>query len=148
MHDVPIVTAATGSTSKSGAQYILVMHESLYMKDLDHSLINPNQLRHHRTVVQDNPYSDEPMHITSADGEFMACLQSQGTTVYLDTWSLTDRDLENLPHIQITSWHQWNPHNVEFPGTSHAAQEEMESRNIAKASTYCFAGERDSHEPN
>ena len=36
--------------------------------------------------VQDNPYHDnEPMAITSPDEEFVACLQSQGTVVFLDT---------------------------------------------------------------
>ena len=36
--------------------------------------------------VQDNPYHDnEPMTITSPDEEFVACLQSQGTVVFLDT---------------------------------------------------------------
>ena len=36
--------------------------------------------------VQDNPYHDnEPMAITSPDEEFVACLKSQGTVVFLDT---------------------------------------------------------------
>ena len=36
--------------------------------------------------VQDNPYHDnEPVTITSPDEEFVACLQSQGTVVFLDT---------------------------------------------------------------
>ena len=60
--------------------------------------------------------------------------------MYLETWSPTDRDLENLPHIQITLQHQWNPHQVKLPGTSHSAQEELESRNIAKVKAYCFVG--------
>jgi hypothetical protein len=72
--DVPIVTAATGFTSKNGMAYILVFPEALYMPNLDHSLFNPNQLRHFGTVVQDNPYDAEPMCIKSADNTFTACL--------------------------------------------------------------------------
>ena len=51
---------------------------------------NHNQM-HKTTIyrvidVQDNPYHDnEPMAITSPDEEFEACLQSQGTVVFLDT---------------------------------------------------------------
>jgi hypothetical protein len=42
--DVPMVTAATGFTSKNGMNYMLVFSEALYMPNLDHSLFNPNQL--------------------------------------------------------------------------------------------------------
>ena len=87
MTNIPIITAATGFTSTTAKQYILVFNEALYIKDMDHTLINPNQLRHFNTEVQDNPYhATDPMSITSPNGEFMACLQSQGTNVFLNTW--------------------------------------------------------------
>ena len=71
MKDVAIVLAATGFTSASGNQYILIFHECLYMPELSHTLINPNQLRHFHTQVQDNPYAKEPMSIISPDGDFV-----------------------------------------------------------------------------
>ena len=43
MKDVTIVYAATGFTSTTGRQYILVFRECLYMPKLSHTLINPNQ---------------------------------------------------------------------------------------------------------
>ena len=49
--DVPIVTAATGYTSATGDNYILILNEALWMPKLDHSLLNPNQLRHHGIEV-------------------------------------------------------------------------------------------------
>ena len=47
--DVPIVQAATAWQSQhTGQTYILVFNEALWMGDsMDHSLINPNQLRHY-----------------------------------------------------------------------------------------------------
>ena len=47
--NVPIVTGATAwDDTDSGQMYILVFNESLfYGTKLDHSLINPNQLRMH-----------------------------------------------------------------------------------------------------
>ena len=73
MTNIPIITASTGFTSTTGRQYILVFNEDLYIKDMDHTLINPNQLRHFDTEVQDNPYhATDPMSITSPNGEFMA----------------------------------------------------------------------------
>ena len=46
--DVPVVTAATAYTcKKTGTTYILLFHEFLWFGDkMNHSLINPNQLRH------------------------------------------------------------------------------------------------------
>ncbi|KAL7540871.1 hypothetical protein ACHAXR_010448 [Thalassiosira sp. AJA248-18] len=45
--NVPIATVATAWTNpQSGATYILIFNESLYFgEQMDHSLINPNQLR-------------------------------------------------------------------------------------------------------
>ena len=85
--NVPIVTAATGYTSATGLNYILVVPEALYMPTLAHSLFNPNQLRHFGTRVQDNPFAEEPMMIQTMDGEFTACLQSKGTDIFLKTWA-------------------------------------------------------------
>ena len=57
--NVPIVTGATSYTSPTtGDTLILVFHEALWMGNhLDHSLINPNQLRQFGITVQDNPFS-------------------------------------------------------------------------------------------
>ena len=73
--DVAIVSASTGSTSTTGRQYILVFHEYLYMPELYHNLINPNQLCQFQTQVQDNPYSTDQMSITIPDRKFIACLE-------------------------------------------------------------------------
>ena len=55
---VPIVTAATAYDSPTtGETYILIFNEVLwYGNKLDHSLINPNQLRHFGVHYWDNPY--------------------------------------------------------------------------------------------
>ena len=140
MKNIPIVTAATGYTSHTGRQYILVFHEALYMKDMDHTLINPNQLRHFQAQVQDNPYHPtEPMSITSPDGTFVACLQSQGTNIFLETWYPTQEELTTLPHIELTSSREWDPHKITFPATRYSVQEEIESRNVAQT-TIEFTG--------
>jgi hypothetical protein len=64
---VPIVSGATAWTSQStGDTYILVFNEALWMGDtMDHSLLNPNQMRHYGIQVNDNPYGDVQMHLAS-----------------------------------------------------------------------------------
>ena len=50
--DVPVVYAETGYTSVNDRSYIVIMNEELYMPNLKHSLINPNQLRHYQTISE------------------------------------------------------------------------------------------------
>ena len=68
MKDVPILSAPTGYTSANGRNYISVFNESLYIKEMQHTLINTNQCRHFVAEIQYNPYnSDKPMAISSPD---------------------------------------------------------------------------------
>ena len=136
MKSVPIVKAATGYTSSNGRNYIIVFNEALHMPKLNHSLINPNQLRHYQTIVVDNPYDPEGMRIESPDGSLVMSLKSKGTTVYFDTWTPTLDDLESLPHIVLTSPHVWNPQEVEFPSVEYSRQEEIEKRSISQILTF------------
>ena len=95
---VPIVKAATGFTSLNGMRYILVFNEAIWMPNLQCSLMNPNQLRDYGVKVQDNPYHKDPMLIRCDsdnyhDG-FVACLRTDGTTIYIDTWTTRNSDVE------------------------------------------------------
>ena len=37
---------------------------------LDHTLVNPNQIRNYGTQVQDNPMSESTLYIITEDGSF------------------------------------------------------------------------------
>ena len=96
--------------------------------------MNPNQLRHYGVEVQDNPYDPRPMIIRKEDpddGDFVACLKSQGTNIYIDTWTPTDKDLRNYPQVVLTSSRTWDPYEVKFPGISEVEMSEIEDRNIS-----------------
>jgi hypothetical protein len=102
---VPIVTGATAWTCQfSGTTYILVFNEALWMGEvLDYSLINPNQLRQFGVVVQDNPFSADEMHIATEDESLFIPLTSQGTTIFMNTRTPTDKELQDCHHIELTS---------------------------------------------
>ena len=128
--NVPIVTAATAWQSPiTGQTYILVLNEAIWMGDhMDHSLINPNQLRHHGTMVQDDPTSSYPLSIITEDNEFCMELAMDGTIVTATTHSPSDSDLVNYPHIELSSPHQWNPKNVRFPKCTRTLEEASNGR--------------------
>jgi hypothetical protein len=134
---VPIVTGATAWTSqRSGETFILVFHEALWMGDfMEHSLINPNQLRHYGTQVQDNPYAQTQMHISVEDGTFAIPLEADGTTIFFHAQSPTEKELHECQHITLSSPQEWNPREVRFPDPVHPVEEGNAEREVNAINT-------------
>ena len=61
---------------------------------LDHTLVNPNQLRHNGVQVQDNPMSDMLLSIINYNGEFGLELKREGTKILADIFSPSSAELE------------------------------------------------------
>jgi hypothetical protein len=123
--DVPIVSGATvyddPTTNKS---ILLIIHEGLYFgTTLDHSLLNPNQLRHFGHTYQDNPYSTAPLGITTDD--LFLPLHSSGTKIQFATRCPTDVEIRTLPSIELTSDHDWRPDTVTL-GVAHVSSLSVE----------------------
>ena len=118
VRNVPVVTGATvWMNTMDGMAYLLIFHESLWMGDkLDHTLVNPNQLRACGVSVQENPFDTKPLSITTDDASVE--LYSEGTIICGDTWTPTESKLGQLPRLILTSPHDWDPHNVCFPSCS------------------------------
>ena len=125
---VPIVSAATAWTSEStGETFILVFNEALWMGDhLDHTLVNPNQLRHFGVHVQDNPTLDSPLFIATEDLSFHLPLSARGTTIMVNTRTPTELELQECPHIVLSSPKPWDPQSVDFYRPRRTVEEEME----------------------
>ena len=125
--NVPIVHAATAWQSPhSGQTYILVFHEALWMGGhMEHSLVNPNQLRYFGTKVQDDPTSDRALSIINEDNSFCMELAMAGTVVYADTFTPSEQELHDCPHIILSSPHAWDPHKVLFPKAKRSLDEEV-----------------------
>ena len=91
---------------------------------MHHTLLNTNQLRSFGMLVKYDPFaSDEPIHIESENVDAVLPLHTEGTTIYLDTWTPTDKDLSQFPHITMTSPHPWNTSEVQSPKTSRQMEE-------------------------
>ncbi len=99
--------------------YILIFNKAIWMGELlDQSLINPNQLRFHGVDIHDNPFGDVAINIASDDGEFIRPMQADGTTIFFDSRTPTNHELDNCPHVVLTSSSEWNPREVQFPTPS------------------------------
>ncbi len=133
---VPIVQAATAyDNPETGETSILILNEAIWMGDkMDHTLVNPNQLRAYGLTVQDNPFSEAPIFISTEGHEFILPLASKGTILGVTTRTPTDQELQTCPHVTLSSEHEWDPQHVRFPKAVRTAEEEV-SRNIGAVMT-------------
>ena len=83
-------------------KYLLVFNESLYYgTKLDHSLINPNQVRHYGIEFWDNPFNKDRGLKIELD-EILIRMKSEGTKVFFESSAPTDVELERCPKIVMT----------------------------------------------
>ena len=113
IENIPIVTGATAwYDTRSKQTYILVVNEALYYGNkLDHSLINPNQVRAHGIPFWDNPYDKERGLKIELD-YVEVDLQMKGTKLFFESTAPTKRELEDCTRIYLTSRKEWNPIKV------------------------------------
>ena len=117
--DIPIISGATAWTcQESGQTYILVVNEGLWFGEkLQNTLLNPNQLRFAGVTVADNPFkASEPISIALHEEVFIPLLMS-GTTIFMETTTPTQSELDNCPHVHLTCDAEWNPHTVRLAAT-------------------------------
>ena len=91
---------------------MLVLHKALWMGNtLYHTLVNPNQLLHYRTRVQDNSMSESPLSIITEDGEFSMEISMEGSMVFSNTHTRSYKQKQECPPTNISSPHPWDPMN-------------------------------------
>jgi hypothetical protein len=100
----------------TGETIVLVFNEALwYGNQMDHSLINPNQLHHFGVTVSDNPYDkDHPLMIKEYYEAVSIPLQLKETTIYFESPTPISWELKNCCHIVLTSDNPWNPNIVKL----------------------------------
>ena len=103
---IPIAMCATMVTTESGSQYILILLQMLWFgKQLSQSLINPNQLRVHETLVKDDPTADGDNEFDLITNNLFIPFSTAGATVYFQPSALTYDQVEQLRHEIIGPEH-------------------------------------------
>jgi hypothetical protein len=108
MKSVPIIQAVTAyDNPETGEISIIILNEAIWMDDkMDHTLVNPNQLRAFGLTGQYNPFSDAPIFVAMEGHEFMLPLASKGTILGVTTRTLTYHELQTCPHVTLPSEHE------------------------------------------
>ena len=104
----PIVLEATAWTSLELSEtFIITVHEGLWMNTtMEHTLVNPNQLRHLCVTVQDNPYSRSLLYIEYPDHDFVLPLIVEGPNILVHTRTPTGEELATCRHIVLSYQHE------------------------------------------
>ena len=82
---------------------------------MKHALINPNQLCSYGITVQDNPFSNAPILISTEDHAFSLPLVTKGTSLGVTTITPTNQELHNFSHIILYPEQEWDPHKIHSP---------------------------------
>ena len=89
--------------------YIIVVNEALYYgTKLDHSLLNPNQIRHYGLNFWDNSYDKERGLNIKLDDSVEVTMRTKGTKIYFKKRSPGKVELRDCPKLQLTSRNEWN----------------------------------------
>ncbi|KAL7546618.1 hypothetical protein ACHAWF_009948 [Thalassiosira exigua] len=111
--NIPIATVASTHQGRDGTKSMLIMNDVLYSGGrLDHSLINPNQIRHYGIAVSDNPYvMDKSLGIVH-DQDFIP-FEMEGATVYFETTYPTMDEIKMHPQLVLTDGEvPWDPTGI------------------------------------
>ena len=88
-----------------------MVHKALYSgSEMDHSLINPNQIRHAGLGFWDNPYDKSRGLKIDVNESLVIPLRSQGTKLAFETRVPTRYELDNCQHVDMTSNEPFHTH--------------------------------------
>ncbi len=121
IENLPNVSGATAYNDPiTGTTHILVFHEALYYGNkLDHTLINPNQVRAYGIPFWDNPFDASHSLSIDVDDDLSILLRAIGTKLMFRTRVPTAYELETSDHIHMTSSTTWNPADVVMVQATH-----------------------------
>ena len=114
MSDLPIVHAIFAYDDENNSRTTLIrVNNAIYIKDMENSLLCPNQARAYGTIVDDTPpHFDHTgvgtFSVTADNQEFH--LKSYGPTAYLPVRRPTDDELEHCDIVDITEENNWEPY--------------------------------------
>jgi hypothetical protein len=120
MTGIRTVNAAFAHDTEDGRTFILNLNQCLDFSEggMEHSLLCPNQARVNEVIVDDIPlhldHNKLSTHsITFPKESIKLPLSLQGPISYLSVRYPTDYDLDEFPHLDLTSDLDWDPDSLQ-----------------------------------
>jgi len=110
----PICTGTTAYEDSYGQMHIIVINEALWFGDrMEASLINPNQIRAHGLQSYDDP-ADPNRDLGLQVNHLTLPFTMKGTTCSFTLRTPIAWELDNCPHLEVTSDMEWQSEAVHF----------------------------------
>lgn len=114
-NDVPICTAATAYDFDDGETVILIFGQGLWFgKQMDKTLINPNQCRHFGVEICDDPMDPYRKLGITIDEDTFIPLGMEGSTCGFVTRCPSLDEMDTCRHFYLSDEEIWDPHTVCF----------------------------------
>jgi len=111
---ISICTGATAYDDNFGQTHILIVNMALWFGDrLEASLINPNQIRAHGIQLCDDP-TDPNRDLGLQINHLFLPFIMEGITCTFTLRTPTEWELDNCPHLEVTSDTKWLPKAAHF----------------------------------
>ena len=101
--------------------------------------LTQNQLRTYGTLLQDIPFSRDPLVIEPPNNNITIPLSTLGTIIYADTCVPTQEELAALPHVVLIADSPLDPYHIQFPSR------DMEAVKINATQTHKWGQLIDNH---
>ena len=123
----PIVSGSTAYDDLgTNTTYILVVNEDLYYGNkLEHSLINPNQVRAYGIDFWDNPFDRQRGLTIALNDEVKIPMQEMGTNILYKTRVPTELEIWTCKYTTMTSPQKWETSQVNMSETRREQKEEL-----------------------
>ena len=134
---IPIVTGATSYDDPITEETIvLLFHECLYYgTQLEHSLINPNQIRYNGIDTWDNPFDKSRNFGIEIDNSTFIPFLTKGTKIYFKSRTPTYDELRDCRKIDMTSMNEWNPSEVKLKSVSRTSEKMIRNTPLHKSNS-------------
>lgn len=139
LRDIPVAQVASAVTINGGKTVVLIINEALYFgNQLDHSLINPNQIRSFGIPVSDDPFDHQREFGIDYDEDCFIPFSTEGCTVYFDSYVPSDEQLETCRLIELTDSREWDPASVDLVKRTSETKSISTMSTMIKESDLCF----------
>ncbi len=127
---------------ESGEAVILIVNQALYFgNQLQHILLNPNQIGSNNVQVDDIPVhlsANSSHSIIVNEENLIIPLNLKGLISYFQVRRPTIVEIENCQHVVLTSEEEWNPYLPNFEDLESKARHQGSKLSIAAINTQCI----------
>ena len=101
---------------------------------MEHTLVNPNQLCSHVITVQENPFANAPILLSTEAKLIFTDTDEQSNSAWSFYQNINQLRAPDFPHIILSTEHEWDTQIIHFQKSSGTTEEDI-SRTVGAVNT-------------